>query len=26
MKRGKRIGQRMLTIVCLGVFLYSGTA
>lgn len=26
MKRGKRLWQRMLTIVCLGVFIYSGTA
>ncbi|MGK9390140.1 class B sortase [Bacillus sp. RK1064] len=26
MKRGKRVWQRMLTIVCLGVFIYSGTA
>lgn len=26
MKRGKRFWQRMLTIVCLGVFIYSGTA
>lgn len=26
MKRGKRLWQRMLTIVCLGVLIYSGTA
>ncbi|WP_144498895.1 class B sortase [Bacillus pumilus] len=26
MKRGKRVWQRMLTIVCLGVFIYSGSA
>lgn len=26
MKRGKRLWQRTLTIVCLGVFIYSGTA
>ncbi|WP_282067702.1 class B sortase [Bacillus pumilus] len=26
MKREKRVWQRMLTIVCLGVFIYSGTA
>nr|MDF9460319.1 class B sortase [Bacillus pumilus] len=26
MKRGKRVWRRMLTIVCLGVFIYSGTA
>ncbi|PRR90253.1 MULTISPECIES: class B sortase [unclassified Bacillus (in: firmicutes)] len=26
MKRGKRVWQGMLTIVCLGVFFYSGTA
>ncbi|PRS42255.1 SrtB family sortase [Bacillus sp. NMCC4] len=26
MKRGKRVWQRLVTIVCLGVFIYSGTA
>lgn len=26
MKRGKRVCQRVLTIVCLGVFIYSGSA
>ncbi|WP_144532006.1 class B sortase [Bacillus pumilus] len=26
MKRGKRVWQRILTIVCLGVFIYSGSA